>query len=368
MIRLPLLTIFCACLLPLAGLAQRTIIVDQAGGGDFTEIQPAVDAASSGDTIRVARGLYDGAIIKKGVKLLGATPRYLPSIRNFERVGIDGVIEISGIPQTEAVLVTDIGSLAEGGEPNFPLLISVSDCAGSVHLGYIANGSISIAKSQLVSVQNSVLGSGRIVDSRVASTDCFWRTADGSRPMTLTRSHLSLTDTSVVDSFRTGSAIVLVDSTLVYSADFTIVGCCGEDPSVTNINSRVIKNDRLTILIDTRFNDQVAIDLENVPESASLVALAFGLSAGPSVLSHGGLHIDPSTLGFLYIGPKPASQKLRKLFPLPAELRPSRHFITAVNGTYPFPSSILIGLPIVFQAAALADGKLITGMPSTLVF
>ena len=42
--------------LPLFG--QRTITIDL-GGGDFTEIPPAIDAAEDGDTVLVKPGEYE---------------------------------------------------------------------------------------------------------------------------------------------------------------------------------------------------------------------------------------------------------------------------------------------------------------------
>ena len=42
-----------------AALNAVTITVDLSGGGDFTEIQPAMDAAVDGDEVVVARGTYE---------------------------------------------------------------------------------------------------------------------------------------------------------------------------------------------------------------------------------------------------------------------------------------------------------------------
>ena len=56
-------------------------IVDKAGGGDFTEIQAAVDFASDGDTIRVVPETLPGVtysdvvIDGKGLVLLGENPQ-----------------------------------------------------------------------------------------------------------------------------------------------------------------------------------------------------------------------------------------------------------------------------------------------------
>src|SRR5262245_53522919 len=61
--------------LSLAGATQAKIwVVAEDGSGDFTKIQPAVDAASDGDVIVVRDGLYFGAKIGKPITLVGAGP------------------------------------------------------------------------------------------------------------------------------------------------------------------------------------------------------------------------------------------------------------------------------------------------------
>ncbi len=51
------------------------IIVDKQGGGDYTSIQPAIDAANPGDVIRVHAGVYhENIIMKHGVDLIGDGP------------------------------------------------------------------------------------------------------------------------------------------------------------------------------------------------------------------------------------------------------------------------------------------------------
>ncbi len=53
-----LVVVFILCCLQATVIAS-TIHVEVDGTGDFTNIQPAVEAAASGDTIRIGPGVYD---------------------------------------------------------------------------------------------------------------------------------------------------------------------------------------------------------------------------------------------------------------------------------------------------------------------
>lgn len=96
-----LLALFIA---PLAS-AQQTFIVDDSGGPgvDFTDIQPAVDAAGPLDTIRVRWGTYSDVHIDHQVTMLGDPPGSL---------GLNTVIVprlvVAGILGSERVVLTDL--------------------------------------------------------------------------------------------------------------------------------------------------------------------------------------------------------------------------------------------------------------------
>jgi len=57
-----------------APLGATTIIVDQNGGGQFTTIQAAINAASSGDTVKVWPGTYSSEQVNlnKNITLMGS--------------------------------------------------------------------------------------------------------------------------------------------------------------------------------------------------------------------------------------------------------------------------------------------------------
>ena len=53
---------------------RGTIVVNASGGGDFTKIQPAIDAANVGDTVYVEKGNYNEHIrIEKSINLIGVS-------------------------------------------------------------------------------------------------------------------------------------------------------------------------------------------------------------------------------------------------------------------------------------------------------
>jgi pectin methylesterase-like acyl-CoA thioesterase len=56
-----------AAVLAMALVPSRTWYVDAAGGGDYRDIQSAIDAASDGDLILVAPGEYAGFVLDRKV-------------------------------------------------------------------------------------------------------------------------------------------------------------------------------------------------------------------------------------------------------------------------------------------------------------
>jgi len=59
--------------------AQRVIVVDPNGGGDYTQLQQAIDAVSSGTRIRVIGGTYGPITIAKSLTILGdPAPTIMP--------------------------------------------------------------------------------------------------------------------------------------------------------------------------------------------------------------------------------------------------------------------------------------------------
>jgi hypothetical protein len=56
-------------------VAQRTWIVDPGGGGQFTDLQTAINAASPGDTLVLRGGSYGTAFVDRSLHLCGDQPR-----------------------------------------------------------------------------------------------------------------------------------------------------------------------------------------------------------------------------------------------------------------------------------------------------
>lgn len=91
------------------------LVVDASGGGDFTDIQPAVDAADQQDTILVRGGTYGGFAIANKALSIAADDDSTPVVA--------GPVTIEQLPPGRDVNVS--GLYLEGG-------FTVTDCTGSV--------------------------------------------------------------------------------------------------------------------------------------------------------------------------------------------------------------------------------------------
>lgn len=100
-------------------------VVDASGAGDFSELQPAIDAASDGDVLRVRTGSYGPALIEAKGLVVGAEPG-------------DVVEVVGGIRVRETAPdqpVTLLGLRARGtndGAPAIREALSLDDTAGPV--------------------------------------------------------------------------------------------------------------------------------------------------------------------------------------------------------------------------------------------
>ncbi len=130
------------------------------GGGEFTTIQAAVDAAAPGSTIQIAAGNYEERIvIKQHLKLVGAGPeqtRVLGPVEESFALRIQGAqkVRIQGI-RFAASGAHDDESLLPGG------IVEISNSEAELVDCAIANGpanGITIDGSSQVAITNSFVG------------------------------------------------------------------------------------------------------------------------------------------------------------------------------------------------------------------
>ena len=83
-------TLVAACLLLLAPASRAaTWIVDAAGGGQFTSIQAAIDAAAPGDVLLVQSGFYQAFTLDKDLSILGTAVGSLPYVAGESHLLMD---------------------------------------------------------------------------------------------------------------------------------------------------------------------------------------------------------------------------------------------------------------------------------------
>ncbi|MFN0243155.1 MAG: hypothetical protein ACKVWV_09720 [Planctomycetota bacterium] len=101
-------------------------VVDEFGGGDFLRIQPAVNAASDGDTILVKTGSYPGfEVIDKALTItaeLAAT------------VDVEGSARVFDLSASKTVVLAGLACVGVSGEGLNEYGFYAEDCAGSVRV------------------------------------------------------------------------------------------------------------------------------------------------------------------------------------------------------------------------------------------
>jgi hypothetical protein len=161
--------------------AQRTWIVDAASGPghDFTDLPPALAAATHGDRIVLRAGSYNGATTDRGVTILGRSAELRSPMR------------VVGLALGRTFVLTGVRS---SPAPSASGLLECSDNAGNMHLDRVTffypqplfgNGAVAcrIERCRAVTAANSTfLGSPGVAvrSARVALMGCTLRGHDAT--------------------------------------------------------------------------------------------------------------------------------------------------------------------------------------------
>ncbi|MFN0243154.1 MAG: hypothetical protein ACKVWV_09715 [Planctomycetota bacterium] len=118
---------FAAACFALAVPARAGVwIVDELGGGDFLRIQPAVNAASDGDTILVKSGSYPGfEVIDKALTITGDLGA---------NVLVEGSARVLDLSASRTVVIASLGCVGVSGGGLNEYGFYAEDCAGSVRV------------------------------------------------------------------------------------------------------------------------------------------------------------------------------------------------------------------------------------------
>ncbi|MEM7204056.1 MAG: hypothetical protein AAF628_27590 [Planctomycetota bacterium] len=160
-------SLVCLGLLVAAAPAQETHIVGP--GGQFSEIDPAIDAAQPGDIILVRARSYDNFTVDKPVRLLG-DPGATIAGPGFHALG--PAFTVRDIPAGEVAIIRGLDMPTSGG-----LVASsatVINCAGLVHLENMLmsdSSSFRATDCAQVTVHECALGYATVDNSVVAFTD-----------------------------------------------------------------------------------------------------------------------------------------------------------------------------------------------------
>ena len=148
----------------------RTWIVDASNGAgaDFTDIEPAVDAAADGDVVLVRAGTYSSfGIQAKGLRVVAASAT--PMVQGS--IGLRPVVAIRDLAAQQSVWIRGL-QILEATENGYPG-VAITDCAGTVHLENVSishasrsalHASVDARAARLVTVSACVFGSTTAAD------------------------------------------------------------------------------------------------------------------------------------------------------------------------------------------------------------
>jgi hypothetical protein len=360
-------------MLPLGQLtAQGEIIVDAAGGGDFIELQPAIDAAEPWQIIRVRHGSYTGATISKSVRLLG-DPWQQVSPTEASFIEITSPILIRDLPAESGVVITDLAADPVGKSQDFDDLIDAKNCAGPIHLAFTHQGNIVLEDCTYVTI-NDHFSRGRIraVRSTVVSSNCLLREWSG-HTIDLFASDF-FASFLVTGPFKEGDRAVRVDGGSRFIADFNsaIVGGGFGNPAFTIIDGTVDEKRRDSLAFNgnrglppIQATEYLLFELNNPHVTVQAEAFGASLPSLPNTTPQGEFFLDPGTFELLHFGIGFTDADVR--VHLPAILKPSRYFDTSFPSRRALPDAQLQGIPVVFQGAFLIDGVAKYTLPYVLV-
>lgn len=189
---------------------QTTWVLDEAGGGDFTELDDALASIDAGDVLWIRSGTYGSALTTQAVTLLGESGGARPSVGNVEVVGaarvtlanldvfrlelraVPGVAIVDGCkigpsgflyPSAGAVTITNCSDVR----------IARSEVLGGINAwaGFTA---VLVREGSTVQISNSRLVGG----SGVATPGFYGEAGDGGSGLTLFESTAYVTSSDLI--------------------------------------------------------------------------------------------------------------------------------------------------------------------------
>ena len=128
-----------------AGVAKATTVINVPG--NYTTIQEAIDAASSGDTVQVAAGTYyENITLKDGVQVLGAGV----GVTTIDGGGSGSVVtatNVGPVTKLDGFTITNGNTTNGGGMYNYSSSPTVTNCTFSGNSATYGGGMLNVSNS-----------------------------------------------------------------------------------------------------------------------------------------------------------------------------------------------------------------------------
>ncbi|MHC5065126.1 MAG: hypothetical protein ACYTG5_14260 [Planctomycetota bacterium] len=333
-----------AALAPLA--AQKTIVVDDSGGADFIDVQPAINAANPGDVIRIRHGVYGSAVIDKGIRLLG-DPRGSDAV---DFVYLED-LTVSGITRDHIFVATGIQTTT----------VSVTDSPGSVYLSHVI-GRYIIVRAEHVSLERCIAVAGfgfaaTILDSYVIDARGVYLGVLGAA-LRLERSDLTLVDTLFAGGLFASNGLPIsdvTDSHVLFSENSKIfTGSFPPSPGYVLKGNNTADQALHSILVDQLgVPDRMRVSMDS-GYLAPWVMVAFSDATRPTRTPWGIFHLELPSTQLLYSNISAVNAPRFKFIEVPMDFDANNRWL---------------GIPVTVQAAVWDfEGNLTLSLPYTTVF